>query len=235
MKKYIFKIQQLIILLFWCICSTSCQNSAKTELLGFGYEFFPLEIGGYIIYEVNKIVYTSSGDVFKSNYQLKEVITDTFTNATRQKVYVLERYLRNNETQEWAIDSVWSAYRTNIQAVRQENNISFVRLSFPLKENLEWNGNFFNTNSREDYKVINLNKSLTINKLNFEKTLKVRQAYGDGNLVSLKAREEIYAENVGIISIADTLVSYKQSNNISNYIISDGRIINQNIIAYGKN
>ena len=97
---------------------------------------------------------------------------------------------------------------------------------------MEWNGNFFNTNSREDYKLVDLNKPLVINKLNFQKTLRVRQAYNNGNKISLKAKEEIYAENVGIIAISDTLISYKQD---GSYIISDGRIISQKVIAFGKN
>lgn len=232
MKNYLFKINKLIIAFFWCVGMFSCQNSAKTPFPAYGYEFFPLEIGRYVIYDVNKTVYNLDGSVSKSNYQLKESVVDRFTSATRQEMYVLERYLRNNEAQNWKIDSVWSAYRTNNQAVRQENNISFVSLSFPLKENLEWNGNFFNTNSREDYKLVDLNKPLVINKLNFAKTLKVRQAYNNGNKISLKAKEEIYAENVGIIAILDTLISYKQD---GSYVISDGRIISQKVIAFGKN
>ena len=215
-------------------CLISCQNSAKTEPLAFGYEFFPLEIGGYVIYEVEKINYPSNQPIIRKNYQLKEEVVDTFTSASKVKLYVLERYVRIDETKNWEIDSVWAASRTNNQAIRQENNISFVRLSFPLKDKLIWNGNFFNSNPREDYQIEDFNKSLVINKLNMPKTLKVQQI-NDSSLVRLTRRSEIYAENIGIVSIDETQVSYKSDNaSIGKGIIDFGKIIKQRIIAYGK-
>ena len=215
-------------------CLTSCQNNAKTEPLAFGYEFFPLEIGCYVIYDVTKTNYPSNQPIIRENYQLKEEVVDTFRSASKVKLYVLERYVRIDETKDWKIDSVWAASRTNNQAIRQENNISFVRLSFPLKDKLVWNGNFFNNNSREDYQIQDFNKPLIINKLNFPKTLKVQQV-DDSSGVRLTRRSEIYAENVGIVSIDETQVFYKSdTQNIGKGIIDFGKIIKQRVIAFGK-
>ncbi len=215
-------------------CLTSCQNNAKTEPLAFGYEFFPLEIGRYVIYEVEKTNYLSNQSIIRENYQLKEEVVDTFTSTSKVKLYVLERYIRADETQNWKIDSVWAASLSNNQGIRQENNISFVRLSFPLKDKLIWNGNFFNNNAREDYQIEDINKPLVINKLNLPKTLKVQQI-NDSSLVRLTRRSEIYAENIGIVSIDEIQVSYKSDNaNIGRGIIDFGKIIKQRIIAYGK-
>ena len=215
-------------------CLTSCQNNAKTEPLALGYEFFPLEIGRYVIYEVTKTNYPSNQPIIRENYQLKEEVVDTFTSASKVKLYVLERYVRLDETQNWKIDSVWAASRTNNQAIRQENNVSFVRLTFPLKDKLIWNGNFFNNNAREDYQIEDFNKPMVINKLNLPKTLKVQQI-NDSSLVRLTRRNEIYAENVGIVAIDETQITYKSDNlSIGKGIIDFGKIIKQRIIAYGK-
>lgn len=215
-------------------CLTSCQNSAQTEPLAFGYEFFPLEIGRYVIYDVQKTNYPSNQPIIRENYQLKEEVVDTFTSASKVKLYVLERYVRADETQNWKIDSVWAASLSNNQGIRQENNISFIRLTFPLKDKLVWNGNFFNSNSREDYQIEDFNKSLVINKLSLPKTLKVQQV-NDSSLVRLTRRSEIYAENIGIVGIDETQVFYKSDNaNIGKGIIDFGKIIKQRIIAYGK-
>ncbi len=215
-------------------CLNSCQNNAKTEPLAFGYEYFPLEIGRYIIYEVDKTNYPANQPVIRENYQLKEEVVDTFRSASNTKLYVLERYIRKDETQNWKIDSVWAASRSNNQAIRQENNISFVKLSFPLKDKLVWNGNFYNNNSREDYQIENFNKPLIINNLNLPKTLKVQQV-NDSSLVRLTRRSEIYAENIGIVAIDETNIEYKNDTvNLGRGIINFGKVIKQRIIAFGK-
>lgn len=224
MKK--FAILGLIFLLF------SCQNTAKTIISPLGYEFFPLEIGRFVIYEVNKTSYFSSNPPEKKQYQLKEVITDSFVNEMGQKVYVVERSVRDNETQNWKIATVLSAYISNNQLVVMDNNISFVKLSFPVKEGLIWNGNFYNNYSRENYVITDFNKSFIINNLTFEKTLKVKQGEETPDFTKFQFREEIFAENVGLISIEATNIVYKQSN--INKEIELGTIIQQKIIAYGK-
>ena len=222
------------LLLGGVLCLSSCQNNAQTVPLAFGYEFFPLEIGRYMIYEVTKTNYPSNQPIIIENYQLKEEVVDTFRSASKVKLYVLERYVRADETKNWKIDSVWVASRTNNQGIRQENNISFVRLTFPLKDKLVWNGNFFNNNAREDYQIESFNKPLVINKLNFPKTLKVQQV-NDSSLVRLTRRSEIYAENVGIVALDEIRIFYKSDErNIGKGVIDFGRIIKQKVIAFGK-
>ena len=118
-------------------------GSTAPEPVDLGYEYFPLNFGEIRVYEVQKIEHKVAQLSDTTYYQLKEVVGEAFKSGN-EDVYPIERYVRENENLAWRLDSVWSARRNAYQAVVVENNISIIKLSFPLEEGRRWDGNAMN-------------------------------------------------------------------------------------------
>ena len=234
MKSGMRQFHLLIYLLFLGGVS-ACEQTVEADgdLLGFNY--FPLEIGQFVSYQVEVERYNVDGEVAVESYQLQERITDTFTDISGRTTYVVERYRRPNETATWQIDSVWSAVQNGRQAIRTENNLDFVKLVFPLEAGLSWDGNVFNALGEQIYRLQNYRDPLTLNDLNFMRTLQVVQV-DDSSLVTRLKRVETYAEDVGLIDLDFTNVRYRSEGEfLGQGIIEFGTIYRQKVIDYGKN
>jgi hypothetical protein len=75
--------------------------------------------------------------------QIMEVVGDTFMDVEGKTVYKIERFFRRDQAQEWRQINTWTAYRDASKAVRTEENLSFIKLVFPIRKLLRWQGNAF--------------------------------------------------------------------------------------------
>lgn len=110
----------------------------------FGYDFFPVTKGKSWIYASDSIIYDNGGtkiDTFVSF--IKEEIGDSFIDEVGNTVYKLNRYFRRNPTDVWSRTNTWTTYTDRTRAIRTEENLKFVKLVFPLKKGLRWDGNVF--------------------------------------------------------------------------------------------
>lgn len=218
------------------ISISACQKSIEPDDKRLGYAYFPLEIGRYIVYNVEENAYqvADSGRPQKRFYQLKEIVTDTFTNLSGEKQFVLERYVRTSFDSPWQIDSVWSALRTGSQAIKFENNVPYIKLVFPTENNKRWNGNAYNNKGEQTYRITDYRKPKTFGELSFSNTLKVEMGK-DSSLVSHIQREEIFALDVGLVYLFRKNVRYfSDPPNLGLGRIESGKIEKFIIIDYGK-
>jgi hypothetical protein len=175
-----------------------------------GKDFFYPVVGQSVIYDVQEIQYALTTTPTIKNYQLKEVLASISIENDGKEALRIERYRRENDSQKWAIDSVFLAKKEIDKALKTENNVTYVKLIFPVSEGLKWNGNAYNVLGDDSYELKKLNQSFQTNGQNFSKTLTVVQQ-NDSTLVDLKRRLEIYAEGIGMIYQEKTNVSYCNS------------------------
>lgn len=134
----------LLILLGITGVFSSCNKSTLDDFeLRMGYEYYPLEVGQSRIYAVDSIIFDLSPqgivpDTLSGFF--REVILDTLRDNTGALVFRIERFYRKATTEPWQIHSVVSSSREEQEAVYTENNLRFIKLRFPLKEGLEWDG-----------------------------------------------------------------------------------------------
>ena len=159
-----------------------------------------------IVYDVQQTQYALTQSPVTKTYQLKEDATMDIDG----KNITIERYRRENDTQKWTIDSVFSAKKELDKMLRTENNVTFVKLIFPLSEGLKWNGNAYNSLGNDTYELKKMFQPFQTNGQNFNRTLTVIQQ-NDSTLVDLKRKMEVYAEGIGIIYQEKTNVSYCNS------------------------
>ena len=87
-KPYLRHMTRLAILGFALFFLVSCQKqeSLSPEEVEVGYEYYPIEIGKYITYQVDSILYDpTDGRIVRdsSSIQLRETITKSFQNFFR--------------------------------------------------------------------------------------------------------------------------------------------------------
>jgi hypothetical protein len=194
-----------ILLLVICALWLSCSKDEPVYVLDEGYNYFPVEIGRYVIYDVDSIVhndFTQTVDTFK--YQVKEYFESSFSDNSGRSTLRIERYKKSyNDTLPyslvpWTLSDVWKANRTNTTAEKVEEDVRYVKLSFPVEEEKTWNGNVYNTLGEQDFTYEDIDTRRTIGNIVFDSTLFVEQENSE-NLIEKKYYVEIYGKNVGLI------------------------------------
>lgn len=200
-----------------------------------GKSFFPLSIGDYREYRIHQIQYELFGNHDTLEYFLKEHVADTFINQTGGITYTLNRYVRPEDSVPWEIDSVWTAIESLTNVVVHENNTPYVKMIFPVVDMKEWDGNAFNILEEELYRFENVFKPFVVNGEEYGSTVKVIQEYNPDSIVMTDIRNEIYAENVGLIYKESFILHYCTENEcLGMKIIEGGRVYIQELIGYGK-
>ena len=144
--------------LFGCASDENSMNPVFDETLG--TEYYPLAVGRYAIYDVEDIRYTVRDGIDTNRYQLRERVADTWSGAGGEIIYSLERYTRDSPENDWQLDSVWTARKSERAVVVVENNVAYTKLVFPFRDALEWNGNALNSRPELRYRLTTTDSSL---------------------------------------------------------------------------
>lgn len=169
---------------------------------------YPLNIGYFISYEVTEIEHSELAEDDTINYQIKEVLADTFTDLAMRQAYRVERFRRENETQNWSLDSIWTVRDEGIRVVKVESNIPYVKLICPLAEELSWDGNAFNSLEEQLYVVQDLQETFNIDGELFDNSVKVIQKADTSSLLSRDFRVEVFANDIGLIYKKNEIFRY---------------------------
>lgn len=220
MKNRLFLIA---LLLFFVGCK---KDSSSVKL---HYEYFGVNKGRFVIYDVNEITHLSNGSKEYSDYQLKTVIGDTVHDNSGRLGYKFLRYKRLTSTDNWAIKDVWFIIIADNKGELIEENERIIKLVFAPTSKKTWNGNAYNTKEEVVYSYDSIHKPYKINGLQLDSTLKVVQE-DVFNMIQFKKKHEIYAKNIGLVK------KHYQDLNISNFDInnvSTGKEIFYNMTSYG--
>ncbi len=120
---------------------SSCKKDAASKP-DLGYNYFPGQVGRYIVYNVDSTFYDDFADSSRNyKFQLKEKIQSVFTDNQNRPAIRLERYVKYYNpaiaysSMPWQLRNVWVENITATTAEKVEENIRFVKLAFPVKEN----------------------------------------------------------------------------------------------------
>jgi hypothetical protein len=206
-------------LIYILLIANACNREVITaENIELGKEYFPIETNKYVEYLVDSIVYDDFNkkvDTIRSEVRI--MIGSDFEDNEGRDSKKRITYYRKNESEPWI--EVQNGYVTsssmNIEVL--ENNLRFIKMVFPVKENTKWFGNTYIStqfnpelqwlnNKNWDYKYENLSKPFNNGVLTFNSTALINQINdytGDSiNSNSYSDRtfsQEVYAKNVGLI------------------------------------
>jgi len=190
----------LFFLLLAAIVSCKEETQEPTPIT---YEYFPVSIGRYVIYDVDSIYHSDNDNnnddsVYSWHFQVKERIDSNFIDGEGRLAQRVMRYRRNDTTAAWSFMNVWTQTRTASVAYRNEDNVIFQKLVFPVSTDAEWDGNNSNTLDEEIYTYTAAHVQRTVGSLNFDSTVSVLQR-DDDNFVERIYGYEIYANHVGLV------------------------------------
>jgi hypothetical protein len=209
------------------------KDPADTEALSL-YRYFPLDAGTYVVYSVDSIIHRyeddstnnpdSLIDTFK--YEVKEVVDSDFIDGEGEVAWRISRYQRETGTADWNFTTLWTAKRNSQSAQKVEENIRYVKLSFPIKQNKTWNGNLFNFLPEEDYSIDEANVPLAIGGFSFDSSVTVLQVE-DFNAIHRIFKQEKYVYGIGL--------AYRERDSLNingNAHITNGVEFRQSLIDY---
>ncbi|MBP9186471.1 MAG: hypothetical protein KBE91_07965 [Bacteroidia bacterium] len=197
MKKIAFL---LLVLSVFIGCNRNDDDATVAPQIG--YNYFPLNIGSTWIYKVDSIAYDDNGpsqaiDTFY--YQYKEHIAETIEDDMGQPLYIINRYYRMHDSDTWQQVRNFAAQIVDNKAKRVEENNRFVRLVFPLKARNMWDGNLFNAQGNQIYKIVEFETPYVFQN-NTVKSVKVEESNVSNFIEEIK-RYQTYAENIGRVEL----------------------------------
>jgi hypothetical protein len=213
MKKYSCLALLVITLLTACDKQNQLFTTAPLS------DYFPLQTGKYIAYDLDSTVYVNFGlkdTVIK--YQVKDSIETQITDNLGRPAYRIVRYIRKNAGQSWTANNTFMAVPAGSTIEYVENNLRFQKLKLPIQNGYTWKGNTYldtyslNSNFKYfddwDYTYDSVGVSQTIGGIQLDNTLKVNQRDEflgqDPKLSGTQFAEknysvEKYAKNIGLV------------------------------------
>ncbi len=207
----------------------SCGSENDPEVIDFGYDFYPVSTKIERIYDVSDTNFNLLGSE-TSVYQLKEYISDSLISETGIVTYILKREKRMDSLSQWESDSLWTFRIANNNLILTENNVSFVKMIFPVIEGKMWDGNAFNSRSSQNYRLEKVTEEIA--GLGLDKLIKVVIANTPANLVSQDERHEIYARGIGLVEKYYVTLNFCTANCDDIGQIQSGRILREQLIEY---
>lgn len=206
----------LIFTQFACNENTVAENLTLEK----GFDYYPLEIGKYITYQLDSIVYRgqsgSTCDFIQdtASHFLREEIVDIYEDNTGVVNHILERYTSQSVDGPWQVRDVWNIKKTETQVERVEENLRFIKLVFPVREQVAWNGNTFFQDTTivlggetidfykhwsDQYEYESVDVMEEINGISFDSVLTVIQSEPSENKINHRVSIEKYAKGIGLI------------------------------------
>ena len=205
-----------------------------TERLG--YDYFPLEIGDYKIFEVEEVNFSSQG-FDTSRYFLREALEDTFRNGENLLEFRIFRYIsEDTSTGSWELDSIWSTRLEPGRAIVRENSIPFIKLVFPFDNKSRWDGNALNGKSTQLYEVEFMDQQDTLLGADTYQNLLKLTISNEADTTEVNQRFEYYSLTHGLI-IKDYTVYFPcttEGECGEDRTIEAGRVIKQKIVRKGN-
>ena len=128
-----------------CFIFFGCDKKTEEFTSASLSDYLPLQVGKYITYRLDSTVFTNFGTVtVVKYYQEKQIVDAKITDALGRDSYRILRFLRDTAaTQPWAPAGTYSITPTDKTIEVIENNLRFVKLVMPVKQDFTWKGNNF--------------------------------------------------------------------------------------------
>ncbi|MBR9999314.1 MAG: hypothetical protein KFF73_10100 [Cyclobacteriaceae bacterium] len=202
-----------------------------------GYAYFPLEPGNYRIFEVVDIRYTIQNQKDTSIYYIKQTVMDSSVDQAGEIAWYIYVYKSENPSPSWEEETirVQQVKKSRTNLVLYEDNVPFVKLTFPVKSGLTWDGNVFNTSDPQFYYYADQDLPEGLPELEAGQLIRVVQNEYDDQILQKDIRYEIYAEHIGLVYKEIRSLEYcREPSCLGEEEVITGRELFQSMIEYGN-
>jgi hypothetical protein len=217
MKPFFF----LFVLLYLVGCTDEAVNTPFPDKTR---EYFPLRVGSFVTFAVDSIVFDDAPGGNKRDtvqFQLKEEIASVNLDPSGDTVYYIHRLRRADDNEPWKLKDVWTASSSGTEALRTEENLTFRKLSFPLKFGKRWSSTAYinpetsvligteNVEAYQDWEaeVLSFDKAGSVGHFDFPDStvMKLNQVNTDDGLMK-RYVQETYVRNIGLVQRIDSIL-----------------------------
>lgn len=207
----------LLVIIISALIFGACKKSTDDFKVVPVTDYYPLQIGKYITYNLDSTVFINFGtkDTVIS-YQIKHQIEALITDNLGRPAYRITRYIRKTAANAWVPDNTFMAVASESTAEFIENNMRFIKMKAPVRDGYNWKGNTYidtyslNSNVKYlddwDYTYDSVNVKTTLGALTIDSTIRVAQRDevignpADPNSYSeINYGAEKYAKRIGLI------------------------------------
>jgi hypothetical protein len=189
---------------------SACKKSTEEFVTAPVSDYYPLTLGKYITYSLDSVVYYTNfgvSAVIKS-YQVKHLVEAQTTDNLGRPAYRIIRYIRSFSNAPWVADNVFMAIPSQNSIEFVENNLRFLKLKGPVRQDYTWKGNtYINTTSLSstlkylddwDYAYDSLNVPAQIGAVTIDSTIKVAEI-DNQTAIDRTFSEAKYAKGIGLV------------------------------------
>lgn len=193
------------------------------------HNYAGLEVGKFVVYTVDSIFFNNfnnSIDTFQ--FQIKEKIESQFIDLEGDEAFRIERFKKQIDSTKWVLKDVWDAKLVTTNYQKVEENVRFIKLTFPIRINNDWNGNIKNNLGKQQYEYTAIHQPEIIGGFSLDSVTTVLQL-DDVNLITQNFFEEKFAANIGLVYKKELS---RQRTNLSAAWL--GKDVTMTLFAYGK-
>jgi hypothetical protein len=195
----------ILLLLSIILIVGSCKKSDPVP--SFHYEYFGMEEGLYVIYDVVDIIHDADLDQHDTTYyQIKTKWGQPYVDNIGRDAREFYRYRRNTVNDDWVQTDVWTGIIVDRRAELIEENQRVIKLFFAPTSQKIWNANAYNTYDELESYYDDIHKDKTIGGTYFDSTLVVEHV-DEKNFIDDIRIYEVYAKGIGMVK------SYYRKNN----------------------
>lgn len=202
------------------LCSSSlfflaCEEETAPPRADKGYDYYPLSVGQEWLYRMDSIVLRPQvGGIFYDSIFLdvRETLVDTLRDLEDQLWYRGERYDRRVDSTQWRFRQTFLLRRDEGRALRREDNLEFVKMVFPLRNDQNWDGHGAFDQYREievggqpieifadwNYRYLQLGAPASYGDQTYDQVTVIEGADYE-NLLNRRLAVEAYAQDIGLI------------------------------------
>ena len=202
-----------------CLLFASCKKEDSNFTSASIDDYFPLQVGKYITYNLDSTVFINFGqDMVINHYQVQDVVDAQITDNLGRPSFRIMHYIRNDSTQPWIPNNTFMVTSTRNSLEYVENNLRYLKLMLPIVNGFNWPGNsYIDTYDNDlgvtylddwEYTYDSVSVPLTINSLSFDSTITVDERDEflgqDPSIAGTQYAEktyslEKYAKGIGLI------------------------------------
>lgn len=225
---------KLVLLIIGALTFQSCSDSSTDPINT--YDYLPLTVGQYQIYEVKEQTYISGQkNPVITSWQEKDEVRQSSTDANGIQTFIVSRSKRNTPTDYWQKIKDYSIEQFPDKLILNLDNQISVPFIFPIDSKISWNGNMYNTLDKEDYHYEDINQPYQLGTLSFNKALSVVERSDTTSVIEYALGIKRYALGVGLIYDEQTAYQFCQSADcIGSKAIDSGSKKIRRILEYGN-
>lgn len=175
----------------------SCKKQSQPN---FHREYFGLQTGRYIIYDVIEITHDTELTVEHDTvrYQLKTVWAGEYLDNEGRTGSEFRRYKRETSADPWELVDIWTGIYDGIRAELIEENQRVIKLVFAPTLAKEWNANAYNALGDQESYYSDVHIDTTINGVFFDSIVVVQQEEFL-SFIDTTFKYEVYGKHVGLL------------------------------------